>query len=161
VNRDPLSPSEAVRWYEDVAVGDRLGPLTRETSRLQLAVYTAASRDISLIHLDPELARASGLPDVIVQGSLKAAFLASLATAFAGEYGTVRRLTVQYRGVDVPGTPVVAHGVVERLDPERGFVECRVWLESAAGDEATRGSASIELPRRPLTPAGDGARPNG
>ena len=140
------------RWFEDVAVGDHLGREVRETSRLQLLAYASVSRDLNLIHHDPEFARASGLPDTIVQGTLKAAFLARLVTQFAGEAGSLRRLTVQYRGIDVPGAALTAYGVVERVDPDRGEVECSIWLESAAGERTTRGRAVIALPRR-LDPA--------
>jgi len=137
------------RWFEDVAVGDRLGPEVRETSRLQLLAYASVSRDLNLIHHDPEIARGEGLPDTIVQGTLKAAFLARLATRFAGQSGTLRRLTVQYRGLDVPGAPLTAHGLVKHLSPDRGEVECELWLESESGERTTRGSAVIALPHRP------------
>ncbi len=143
------------RWLEDVAVGDRLGPEARPTSRLQLLSYASVSRDLNLIHHDPELARAAGLPDTIVQGTLKAAFLARLATAYAGQFGTVRRLAVQYRGIDVPGRPLTAHGVVERVDDNRGEVEVSLWLESVSGERTTRGTATIAFPRR-----GEIASPN-
>lgn len=136
------------RWLEDVAVGDRLGPEVRSTSRLQLLAYASVSRDLNLIHHDPEIARAEGLPDTIVQGTLKSAFLARLATSFAGEWGTLRRLTVQYRGVDVPGSALTVEGVVERIDLMRGEVECRLWLASASGERTTRGTAIVALPRR-------------
>jgi acyl dehydratase len=143
-----LVDRQSPRWFEEVRVGDCLDPQVRETSRLQLLAYASVSRDLNLIHHDPELARAGGLPDTIIQGSLKSAFLASLATAFAGEWGTLRRLTIQYRGIDVPGAPLTAHGVVERIDEERGEVECRLWLESASGQQTTRGTAIVALPRR-------------
>ncbi len=148
MSAQPSTSSPAPRWVEDVAVGDPLGPEVRETSRLQLLAYASVSRDLNLIHHDPEFAHASGLPDTIVQGTLKSAFLARLATTFAGEWGTLRRLTVQYRGVDIPGAPLTVRGVVERLDPERAEVECQLWLEGASGERTTRGTAIVRLPRR-------------
>jgi acyl dehydratase len=145
-----LSPSirPVQRWLEDVTVGHRLEPQVRATSRLQLLQYASVSRDLNLIHHDPEVARSGGLPDTIIQGSLKSAFMARLATAFAGEWGTLRRLTVQYRGIDVPGASLTAHGVVERVDTGRGEVECRLWLETAPGVQNTRGTAIVALPKR-------------
>jgi acyl dehydratase len=145
---EPGATAPEGRRFEDVAVGDPLGPEVRETSRLQLLAYASVSRDLNLIHHDPEIARAEGLPDTIVQGTLKAAFLARLVTNFAGESGTLRRLTVQYRGVDVPGAPLTAHGLVEQVDPERGEVQCALWLENATGERTTRGSAVVAFPRR-------------
>jgi acyl dehydratase len=154
---EAIGPPEGSRWLEDVTVGDRLPPEVRETSRLELLAYASVSRDLNLIHHDPEFARASGLPDTIVQGTLKAAFLARLASRFAGEWGTLRRFTVQYRGVDVPGSPLTAHGVVERIDIEAGEVELQLWLESASGERRTRGTAVVLLPRR-ATPDRKGPR---
>jgi acyl dehydratase len=137
------------QWLEDVAVGRTLGPELRETSRLQLLAYAAASRDLNLIHHDPELARAAGLPGTIVQGTLKAAFIARLATGFAGESGTIKRLEVQYRGIDLPGAPLTVAGVVESVDAEHGEVHCVLWAESPSGERTTRATASIVLPHRP------------
>jgi acyl dehydratase len=148
MNRSSSLSHVEPRWFEDVAVGDRLGPEARDTSREQLLAYASVSRDLNLIHHDPEFARASGLPDTIVQGTLKSAFLARLVTRYAGEWGTLVRLTVQYRGVDIPGTPLTAHGVVDRIDPERGEIECEIWLESVGGERTTRGRAVVALPRR-------------
>jgi hypothetical protein len=42
----------------------------------------------------------------------------------------------------------MAHGVVDRIDPERGEIECEIWLESVGGDRTTRGRAVVALPRR-------------
>ena len=96
------------RYFEDVAIDEPLGPLVRETSALQLLAYAGASRDYNLIHHDPVFARESGLPDTIVQGSLKSAFLGQLATDWAGHGAVLRQLRVQYRGVDVPGRLLTA-----------------------------------------------------
>jgi acyl dehydratase len=119
-----------------------------DTSRLQGVQYAAVSRDFDLIHTDIEHARRAGLPDVIVYGSLKAAFIARLATSIAGEWGRLRRLTVEYRGMDVAGDLVTVRGVVEALDPANCAVECRIWTESAAGAVTTRATAVLTLPTR-------------
>ena len=141
------------RYFEDVAIDEPLGPLVRETSALQLLAYAGASRDYNLIHHDPVFARESGLPDTIVQGSLKSAFLGQLATDWAGHGAVLRQLRVQYRGVDVPGRLLTARGRVtgKRVEHDACLVECEVWLESVDGERTTRGAVVVQFPRRAET----------
>jgi acyl dehydratase len=138
----------AIRYWEDVKVGNSLGPLSVETSVMQLVEYAGASRDFNIIHHDRDYARSVGLPDIIIQGSLKAAFLGRLVDEWMGRLGQLRRLGVQYRGVDIPGEPVSACGVVKRKFTEgaEGLVECEVWVESMNGDRSTIGTAIVSLP---------------
>src|SRR5207302_3750075 len=117
---------------------------------MQLVKYASASRDFYIIHHDRDYARRVGLPDVIIQGSLKAAFLGQLVTDWMGEWGTLKRFAVQYRGVDVPGTPLTAKGVVAKKYTQdgQGYVECDVWLENVEGERTTKGTALVVLPAR-------------
>lgn len=135
---------------EDVEVGTELPALTKEPTYMQLVEYAGASRDFYVIHHDRDYARAVGLPDVIVQGSLKAAYLGQLLTDWIGDGGTLLRLGVQYRGVDTPGQRLTARGVVTRIFSEGGrpVVDCDIWIENAAGERTTRGSATVSLPAR-------------
>jgi acyl dehydratase len=139
----------AQRVFEDVRVGDVIGRNIHETSKTQLLAYATVSRDINLIHHDPDYAREVGLPDTIIHGSLKSGLLAGLLQEFVGARGMLRSLTVQYRGIDVPGEPLIATGVIEAIERDTGLIECRVWLESPTGTTNTRGTATVSLPRRP------------
>ncbi len=138
------------RHAEDVAVGARLGPDPKDTSRARLVAYAGATLDDYLIHLDREFARGFGLPDVIVQGPLKGAYLGQLARDWAGEGGALRELEVHYRGIDVAVAPLTARGVVTRTLVQGGehLVECEIWLEASDGTRNTRGRALIALPSR-------------
>ena len=137
-------------YYEDVAVGMELPTLVKETSYMQLVVYAGASRDFYVIHHDRDHAKSVGLPDVIIQGSLKAAFLGQLVTRWMGEWATLRELAVQYRGIDVPGRPLTMKGRVtgKRADGPDHLVECEIWIENADGARTTRGTAVVALPSR-------------
>ncbi len=138
------------RYAEDVEVGAALGPDVKDTSRARLVAYAGATLDDYLIHLDRDFARGFGLPDVIVQGPLKSAYLGQLARDWAGEGGALRELEVQYRGIDVAVEPLTARGVVTRTFVEGGehLVECEIWLETIAGARNTRGRAIVALPSR-------------
>ena len=69
----------------DPAVGDLLpsvnfGPISRAT----LALYAGASGDHNPIHIDSDMAKAAGLPDVFAQGMLSFGVLARVPTEWAG-----------------------------------------------------------------------------
>lgn len=137
-------------WFEDVEVGAEIGPLEKNPTTQQLVRYAGASGDFYQIHYDQDFARKNGLPGVILHGALKNAFLGQLMTDFAGESGWLRKLGVQYRGMDQPGSKVVARGKVTRkyTDGAAHLVDCEIWLENAKGEKTTPGTATVMLPAR-------------
>ena len=142
--------SAATPFFEDVSVGDSLPTIVRETTYMQQVVYAGQARDYFAIHHDRDTARAAGLPDVIILGSLKAAFLGQVVTTWGGSAATLKELEVQYRGIDVPGKPLTGQGVVRRawVDGDAHLVECDIWLVNADGVQTTRGRAIVALPSR-------------
>jgi hypothetical protein len=90
------------------------------------------------------------LPDIIIQGSLKAAFLGRLVDEWMGDSGGLKRLAVKYRGMDIPGQPLIAAGTVTNISIEEGsgVAECEIWLESSDGSRGTIGEATVILPTR-------------
>ncbi len=107
-------------YFEDVEVGSAVGPLEKNPTTQQLVKYAGASGDFYQIHYDKDFALANKLPGVILHGALKNGFLAQLMTDFAGEHGWLRKLSVQYRGMDQPGSKVVCKGKVTRKYVENG-----------------------------------------
>jgi acyl dehydratase len=137
-------------YFEDAQEGTELPVLRKDPTTQQLVMYAGASGDYYQIHYDQDFAKANGLPNVIIHGALKNAFLGQLVTEWAGEHGSVKKLTVQYRGMDEPGTPVYCKGVVTKtsLEDGEGLVECDIWLEDHEGKKTTPGSAVVALPLR-------------
>ena len=137
--------------YDDVAEGDALPALEKTPTTRQLVMYAGASGDYYEIHYDQDYARSLGLPGVIVHGALKSAFLAQLVTDWIGERGVLKRLSVQYRGMDMVGQPMRCAGTVTSKRVENGehLVECDIWTENPSGDKTTRGSALVSLPPDP------------
>ena len=135
-------------YFEDVEVGQEIPSLEKNPTTQQLVRYAGASGDFYQIHYDKDFAIANGLPGVILHGALKNAFLGQLMTDFAGELGSLRRLAVQYRGMDQPGSKVVCRGKIakKRVDNGEHLVECEIWLENAKGEKTTPGSATVVLP---------------
>ena len=137
-------------YYEDVEVGTEIGPLEKNPTTQQLVKYAGASGDFYQIHYDKDFALANKLPGVILHGALKNAFLGHLMTDFAGNHGMLRKLGVQYRGMDQPGTKVVCKGRVTKkyVEGHHHMVDCEIWLENAKGEKTTPGSATVILPSR-------------
>ncbi|MGH7905059.1 MAG: MaoC/PaaZ C-terminal domain-containing protein, partial [Candidatus Binataceae bacterium] len=137
-------------YFEDVETGYELGPLEKDPTTQQLVKYAGASGDFYQIHYDKDFALANNLPGVILHGALKNAFLGQLATDFAGHSGWLKKLSVQYRGMDVPGVKLYAKGKVIKkyLEGDENLVDCDMWIENAKGEKTTPGSATIALPSR-------------
>jgi acyl dehydratase len=137
-------------YFEDLEVGSELPSLEKNPTTQQLVRYAGASGDFYQIHYDKDFALNNGLPGVILHGALKNAFLGQLMTDFAGAQGSLKKLSVQYRGMDQPGTKVTARGKVKRKYVEGGehLIECDIWLENAKGEITTPGSAVVTLPSR-------------
>ena len=137
-------------YFEDVQEGMELPTLEKNPTTQQLVKYAGASGDYYQIHYDQEFARANGLPNVVLHGALKSAFLGQFMTHWIGEHGELKKLSAQYRGMDVPGTPVYCKGVVKSKSVQDGenIVECEIWLENAEGEKTTPGHAVVVLPSR-------------
>jgi acyl dehydratase len=145
-----MSMAQKQFYFEDVEVGFELPSLKKEPTTQQLVKYAGASGDFYQIHYDKDFALKNHLPGVILHGALKNAFLGQLVTDFAGELGWLRKLSVQYRGMDQPGTLVTCKGKVIKkyVDGGNHLVDCEIWLENAQGEKTTPGSATVMLPSR-------------
>ena len=72
--------SASQRLLGDVRVGDELPPVTRNASRAQLFLYSAATHNPHRIHYDRDYAAVEGHPDIIVHGPLQGAWLSQYVT---------------------------------------------------------------------------------
>ncbi len=134
--------------FEDVRQGMELPELSLCPTTRQLVQYAGASGDLNEVHYDLKRAQAEGLPDVVVQGALKTALLARLLGSWIGERGSLKRMSVQYRGLDFPGGVILCKGRVARVlsGSSENLVECDVSTESQYGQTTTVGSALVSLP---------------
>ena len=137
-------------YWDDVKEGTELPDLVKQPTTQQLVKYAGASGDYYQIHYDQTYALSNDLDDVILHGALKNAFLGHLVTKWMGPAGELKRLVCQYRGMDIPGTPVTIKGVVTKKYQESGdnLVDCEIWLQNEKGEKTTPGSATVALPSR-------------
>ena len=100
--------------------------------------YAGASGDYNPIHLDPEFAKQVGLPSNILHGLYSMAQVARACTqAAGGDPRSLRRLSVQFRGMGLPEQEIVVTGAQN----EQGVLA----LEAAQGDNKIIKNAEAEL----------------
>ncbi|CAN5565831.1 MaoC family dehydratase [soil metagenome] len=107
--------------------------------------YAGASGDFNPIHIDPELAKQVGLPGNILHGLYSMALVARANTAaVGGDPRSLKRLSVQFRGMGVPEQEITVTGTVK----EAG--EGRVVVDTAAeqGGKRIIRNAEAELEPR-------------
>jgi acyl dehydratase len=75
-------------------------------TREQIAAYADASGDHNPIHLDDDFARSVGLPGLIAHGMLQMGIAATVAAEAAGGPERLRRMSVRFAGMVVPGDTV-------------------------------------------------------
>ena|SRR5437867_907441 len=86
--------------------------------------YAGASGDFNPIHIDPEFARAVGLPGNILHGLYSMAQVARAATlAAGGDPRSLKRLSVQFRGMGAPEREIKVTGSVKETRDGRAIVE--------------------------------------
>jgi acyl dehydratase len=137
-------------YWEDVAEGQELPSLVKQPSNRQLVKYAGASGDFYEVHYDKDFAVDIGLPGLIVHGALKNAYLAQVVTDWMGPEGVLKKLSVKYRGTDVPNDALTCSGRVTKTYVEGGLhqVDCALTLKNGAGEQTTTGSATVVLPSR-------------
>ena len=133
--------------FDEVAVGDALPSLTLPAlDRTTLALYAGASGDHNPIHIDFDVARRAGLPDVIGHGMLSMAWLGRLLTNWAPQ-SALRRFDVRFQGITHLGNVITCSGrIVEKLerDGER-LVRIELAAVNQHGERKTAGEALVAL----------------
>ena len=134
--------------FDAVQVGDTLPPLQLPpVDRTTLALFAGASGDHNPIHIDTDVARRAGMPDVFAQGMLGMAWVGRLITGWAPQ-SRLRHFDVRFQGITHLGNAMRCSGrVVEKLD--QGGERCvRIELLSANqfGQSKIVGEALVALP---------------
>ncbi len=134
--------------FDAVQVGDELPPLQLPpVDRTTLALFAGASGDHNPIHVDLDVARRAGMPDVFAQGMLGMAWLGRLITGWAPQ-SRLRRFDARFQGITQLGNAMRCGGrVVEKL--AHGDENCvRIELHSANqfGQTKIVGEALVALP---------------
>jgi acyl dehydratase len=85
--------------------------------------YAGASGDFNPIHIDEQFAKQVGLPGRILHGLWTMAQVARAHTEAAGGPATLKRLSVQFRGMGQLNQEVVVSGTVREVDDGAAIVD--------------------------------------
>ena len=138
-------------YWEDAEEGQEIPSFSRKVTYMELNRFAAANDEYVLIHMDPDYAKnVAKLPDVIVMGNLKLAYIANALEDWAGEEGWIEKLAVEYRRMDTVHSTLTAKGKVTKKYQQDGknLIDLEVWVENDKGEVTTPGSAVVSLPPR-------------
>jgi acyl dehydratase len=109
-----------------VKEGDAIPELRVTPDRYLPHRYAGASGDFNPIHVDREFATQVGLPSNILHGlySMSQVARASVAAA-GGDPRSLKRLSVQFRGMGLPEQEIVVSGTVKEAGGERVVIDTR------------------------------------
>jgi acyl dehydratase len=134
--------------YDSIAVGDEIPLLVcPKVDRTSLALFAGASGDHNPIHLDPDVARRAGMPDVFAQGMLVMAWLGRMLTTWVAQ-SQLRRYRVRFQGITHLGNVLHCHGnVIEKLQQDgENQVRLELRVVNQYGQTKIVGEALVALP---------------
>lgn len=103
--------------------GDEIEPLNVTPDKYLTVRYAGASGDFNPIHIDEDFARQVGMPGRILHGLYTMAQVARAATAAGGGPASLKRLSVQFRGMGVPESELSITGTVRSVQDGVAIVE--------------------------------------
>jgi acyl dehydratase len=127
----------------DLKAGDAVPELKVTPDKYLTNRYAGASGDFNPIHIDPDFAKAVGLPSNILHGLYSMGVVAKAAAQglAGGDPRALKKLTVQFRGMGMPEQEIAVTGTVKDVDGNRVVVD----LEAAQGDNRIIRNAQAEL----------------
>lgn len=138
-------------YWEDVQEGQEFPPYSHKVGYMELNRFAGANDELVPIHMDPDYAKdVAKLPDVIIMGNLKLAYIANAITDWAGDEGWITKISVEYRKMDTVNSTITAKGKVTKKFQQDGknLVELEIWVENEQGEVTTPASAVLALPSR-------------
>lgn len=150
-----VNPRGAVRFFDDLSVGDDLPPLEKQIDAAHMMAYGAATWDFIRVHYDADYIREMGFPGPFLDGQMVGAFLAQLVQDWSGPSAFLRKLAFRNRVMAYPGDTLVCRGTVTELYREgedeegAGMARCELWIENQRGERVVdRASAVVQFPLR-------------
>jgi acyl dehydratase len=123
-------------------VGEQIPELRVTPDKYLPHRYAGASGDFNPIHIDPEFAKAVGLPGNILHGLYMMGLVARANNAIAdGDPRALKRLSVQFRGMGAPEREIVVSGTVKEAAGGRLVID----TVATQGDNQVIRNAEAEI----------------
>lgn len=120
----------------------KLPPVNRTT----LALFCGASGDHNPIHIDIDVARKAGMPDVFAQGMLGMAWLGRVLTQWVPQ-SQLRQINVRFQGITHLGHIMTCKGTVAETFVVDGESRAKILLSTVNqyGETKIAGEAIVAL----------------
>jgi acyl dehydratase len=134
-------------------------PFVRTTGFANWNRYAAVNDEFIDIHMDPDAARAVGMPDAFGMGNLRVAYLHNLLHDWLAGEGDIVELRCEFRGLNLKGDVLTCHGAVtgERTVDGHDLVDLELGVRNQDDVETTPGTATVvrfgSTPSMPPVPA--------
>jgi acyl dehydratase len=140
------------KYFEDFREGEELPTVTRGPMMVGHQVRWAGACDNyeSEFHHDEYVAKAAGLPGILLSGPLMASYLLTAVTQWMGRDSRLIRFFDQNRGSTLPRDMAYLHGKVKTMTRQgnEGIIELDCWITNQRDEITTPGSAVVALPLR-------------
>lgn len=138
--------AETQRRYEEVQIGDALGPEEFHLSKDQVRAYARTTGMWVPRFTDDEGARKEGLPGMITPGNMSLAILSKLVTDWIGASdATMVRLGTTYRQPVLPDHTITLQGFVTHKNDDEHTAEMDVWIENEEAERLVIGTATVKF----------------
>jgi acyl dehydratase len=140
-----------VKTFEELNIGDTLGPLDVTVTKDQCRNYAKVSGfgEVAGRFTDDEAARKEGLPGIILPGNMSLGLLSKLVTDWIGpSKARLTRLSTTYRVPVQPDHPITIHGFVTNTNPADRTAEIDVWMENEDAERLVTGTATVEFQKK-------------
>jgi len=140
--------AETQKRYEDIQIGDALGPEEFHLTKDQVRSYARTTGMWVPRFTDDEGARKEGLPGMITPGNMSLAILSKLVTDWIGmSSARMIRLGTTYRQPVMPDHTITLQGFVTHKNDEDRTAEMDIWIENEDAERLVIGTATVKFDR--------------
>lgn len=136
-------------------IGAEIPAFVRTTGPANWNRFAAVNDEFVAIHMDDEAGRGAGAAGAFGMGNLQWAYMHNMLRDWAGETGRIAAASCQFRGLNLKGQTVTAHGRVTgvRTDGGETTVDLELWTEVDDGRTLAKGTAAVALSDTSRAPA--------
>lgn len=137
-------------YWEDVAEGTEISPISLELTMKRLIMAVCGTRDFYPVHHDRDFARNSGHKDIFVNQMFLQGFLGRCLTDWTGPAGRLRKLSIAMTVPNHLGDTITARGRVIRkyVENDENKADCELVVTKQDGTVTVNSQATVALPSK-------------